>query len=110
MPERMDYALRNAEHYEAGMRYHRCNPLLAGFRDRLMQRLAELGKTRAWLSRVTGVDGASLTRYVRPPYHLPDTRQAVLIADALGVTLDWLLQGHEPKLSDPARPAARRGA
>lgn len=76
-------------------RDQRARIALREFPARIAQRLADLGITRNELARRSGVDAASLHRYVKQG-SLPDTRQLWLIADALGCSSDWLL-GLGPK-------------
>lgn len=64
--------------------------------QRIFERLED--RTQAWLSAKSGVSEKTLSDYVSTG--IPTTSAAIKIADALGVTLDWLMRG----------PQAERGS
>ena len=71
-------------------------PALTTFRDRLadMFRIKRWNQTR--LAKETGISIVSISRYLSGERN-PTLINAILIADALGVSLDWLC-GREDSL------------
>lgn len=68
--------------------------------------LSELnGRDYAWLSQRTGIPASTISDYVQRGISRADN--AVKIADALGISLDWLLKDHP---SIPAAPPIGRPA
>lgn len=62
--------------------------------DGIQQRLDELGRKPVWLAGNLGVSEKTVDRW-RLGRSAPHAEILVPIADTLGVTLDWLLRGHE---------------
>lgn len=67
-------------------------PQVQTFLDRIDQRLAEVGKTRHWLSMMaTGRKSNKVFVDIARRGYLPKQPRMNLIADALGVSVDWLI-------------------
>lgn len=66
------------------------------FKDRFNQALVLSGKTRAQLSRETGIS-EPLLHFYSTGRHEPKTTNIGLIAKALHVSEDWLITGREEK-------------
>ena len=60
------------------------------FRHRLCKRARELGATNYAIARAVGVSAATVTNWMNGSRH-PSVMLAARLADALGVSLDWLL-------------------
>lgn len=65
---------------------------MEGFGDRLRQAIADTGKPMRKFTEEIELSDGLLWEYVHEK-HYPNSYTAVRIADALGVTLDWLLTG-----------------
>ncbi len=78
-----------------------CTPMMAGFRSRLVRLIHEQceGKyTR--LARRAGIPTSTMQSFIHSAKHLPGGEQLLRLAEALGVSLDYLATGQEV-----ARPA-----
>ena len=71
------------------------------FKDRLQEALDAAGKTRAQLSRETGISESMLSHYAAGKY-IPRNKKLVAISDALNVAPGWLLFGEEATGNDSA--------
>lgn len=67
---------------------------MKAFNDRLQECLAERSWSQSDLARASGITRASISRYVKDDRQ-PNMKQAVAIADALMVSLDWLFGREE---------------
>lgn len=69
---------------------------------RINDRLHELDRRRPWLAQASGIDKNTINTWFQSD-RIPRMDFAARIAEALGVTLDWLATGIEPEpiLSDP---------
>ena len=68
------------------------------FWDRLKQEIKEKNTTQAWLAATTGVSFGTLRKWLTNKT-MPNADQAVAIARALGVTVEYLVTGTDS--SDP---------
>lgn len=69
------------------------------FGQRLLDILDEKNMTRAELCRLTGLKSSNLVSYIKDPNRSPKLSTAVKIADALGVSLDYLSDSNDPQES-----------
>ena len=67
------------------------------FRDNLRETLDFLGMEQKELSAKTGISLKTIENYVKKDSSLPTADKAVLIAQALGVTVEYLINGEKPK-------------
>lgn len=67
--------------------------LFSGFGTRVIERRKALGMNQLALSRASGVDQGTLARIENDPKRGCTAARAVLIARALGVTVEWLVTG-----------------
>ncbi len=68
---------------------------MSEFKDRFNQAVAMSGKTRAQISRETGIT-QSLLYYYSIGRNDPKQSYVQLLAKSLGVSVDWLVTGIEP--------------
>jgi transcriptional regulator with XRE-family HTH domain len=61
------------------------------FRARLAQVMAERGFTQSALARAAGADRSTISALLAPGKRLPNARLAADCAQALGISVDWLL-------------------
>ena len=61
------------------------------FRSRLAEAMATRAMTRAALARAVGVDRSTLSQLLAPGTRLPNAQLAADVAQALGISADWLL-------------------
>ncbi|MBU9697576.1 helix-turn-helix transcriptional regulator [Rhodobacteraceae bacterium HSP-20] len=61
------------------------------FRSRLAEAMATRAITRAALARAVGVDRSTLSQLLAPGTRLPNAQLAADVAQALGISADWLL-------------------
>jgi transcriptional regulator with XRE-family HTH domain len=73
------------------------------FRDNLREALEYSGMEQKELAAKTGLSLKTIENYVKKDSSLPSADKAVLIAQALGVTVEDLITGKKPK--KPAPPA-----
>lgn len=66
--------------------------------DRMKKKTAESGLKQVDLCRMTGLSRNSMSNYFLGK-HLPDTISLYKIATALQTNVEWLLTGHNPKIS-----------
>ena len=74
------------------------NDLTSQVADRMKEKMAEFGLKQADLCRITGLSRNSMSTYFLGK-HLPDTVSLYKIATALQTNVEWLLTGHNPKIS-----------
>ena len=67
------------------------------FRDNLRETLDFLGMEQKELSAKTGISLKTIENYVKKDSSLPTADKAVIIAQALGVTVEYLINGEKPK-------------
>ena len=67
------------------------------FRDNLRATLDFLGMEQKELSAKTGLSLKTIENYVKRDSSVPSADKAVLIAQALGVTVEYLIIGKNPK-------------
>jgi transcriptional regulator with XRE-family HTH domain len=75
------------------------------FRDNLREALEYSGMEQKELAAKTGLSLKTIEKYVKKDSSLPSADKAVLIAQALGVTVEDLVTGKKPK--KPTPPAAQ---
>lgn len=64
------------------------------FKDRLLAALSDKSMSAAELSRLSGIDEATISNYKKEKY-VPKQKKAEAIANALGVPTSWLLGAKE---------------
>ena len=75
------------------------------FRDNLKETLDFLGIEQKELAAKTGISLKTIENYVKKDSSVPSADKAVLIAQALGVTVEHLIYGENQKKSEiPAIP------
>jgi transcriptional regulator with XRE-family HTH domain len=67
------------------------------FRDNLRETLDFLGMEQKELAAKTGLSLKTIENYVKKDSSLPTADKAVLIAQALGVTVEYLISGKKTK-------------
>ena len=67
------------------------------FRDNLRETLDYLGMEQKELAAKTGLSLKTIENYVKKDSSVPAADKAVLIAQALGVTVEYLINGKKPK-------------
>jgi transcriptional regulator with XRE-family HTH domain len=70
------------------------------FRDNLRETLDFLGMEQKELAAKTGLSLKTIENYVKKDSSVPSADKAVLIAQALGVTVEYLISGKKPKKTD----------
>jgi transcriptional regulator with XRE-family HTH domain len=70
------------------------------FRDNLRETLDFLGMEQKELAAKTGLSLKTIENYVKKDSSVPAADKAVLIAQALGVTVEYLISGKKPKKPD----------
>ena len=70
------------------------------FRDNLKETLDFLGIEQKELAAKTGISLKTIENYVKKDSSVPSADKAVLIAQALGVTVEYLICGENPKKSE----------
>ena len=70
------------------------------FRDNLRETLDFLGIEQRELAAKTGLSLKTIENYVKKDSSVPSADKAVLIAQALGVTVEYLISGEKSKKSD----------
>ena len=75
--------------------------------DRILAALD--GRTQAWLAGQSGVHKGSINRYCKG-HGVPSAVHLQRIAQALGVTQDWLMGGEAPRTSQKAVEGASEGS
>lgn len=68
---------------------------MATFKDRLLTALSVRNMSAAELSRLSGIDEATLSNYKKGKY-VPKQRKTEAIANALGVSISWLMGADVP--------------
>ncbi|MDR2575755.1 MAG: helix-turn-helix domain-containing protein [Treponema sp.] len=71
------------------------------FRDNLRETLDFLGMEQKELAAKTGLSLKTIENYVKKDSSLPAVDKAVLIAQALGVTVEYLVNGKKTKKETP---------
>jgi transcriptional regulator with XRE-family HTH domain len=77
------------------------------FRDNLRETLEYIGMEQKELSAKTGISLKTLENYVKKDSSLPTADKAVLIAQALGVTVEYLITGKNPKKPSTPTPQTK---
>jgi transcriptional regulator with XRE-family HTH domain len=72
------------------------------FRDNLRETLDFLGMEQKELADKTGLSLKTIENYVKKDSSVPAADKAVLMAQALGVTVEYLISGKKPKKTDNA--------
>ena len=67
------------------------------FRDNLREALDFSGMEQKELAAKTGISLKTIENYVKKDSSVPSAEKAVLIAQALGVTVEYLIIGNRPK-------------
>ena len=67
------------------------------FRDNLREALDFTGVEQKELAAKTGISLKTIENYVKKDSSVPSADKAVLIAQALGVTVEYLITGKNPK-------------
>jgi len=67
--------------------------------DRIAHRLEELGMSQAELARRCHVDRSAVNQWVKGPVKNIRPEHLVMIADALGLEIRWLITGRGPRLA-----------
>ena len=70
------------------------------FRDNLRETLEFTGMEQKELAAKTGLSLKTIENYVKKDSSVPSADKAVLIAQALGVTVEYLINGRKPKKID----------
>jgi transcriptional regulator with XRE-family HTH domain len=70
------------------------------FRDNLRETLEFTGMEQKELAAKTGISLKTIENYVKKDSSIPSADKAVLIAQALGVTVEYLMNGKRPKKAD----------
>jgi len=78
-----------------------------GFAENLREELAYSGLVKKELAELSGVHKRAIDTYVRTNSSMPSADVAVKIAKALGVTVEYLVTGEEPLISDEASRLTR---
>jgi len=74
------------------------------FRDNLREALEFVGMEQKELALKTGISLKTIENYVKKNSSVPSADKAVLIAQALGVTVEYLITGRKAKKADiPAK-------
>lgn len=68
---------------------------MATFKDRLLTALSVRNMSAAELSRLSGIDEATLSNYKKGKY-VPKQRKTEAIANALGISISWLMGADVP--------------
>jgi transcriptional regulator with XRE-family HTH domain len=71
------------------------------FRDNLREALDFLGMEQKELAEKTGLSLKTIENYVKKDSSVPSADKAVLIAAALGVTVEYLVSGKKTKKAAP---------
>ena len=67
------------------------------FRDNLREALEFIGMEQKELAAKTGISLKTIENYVKKDSSIPSADKAVLIAQALGVTVEYLMNGKKTK-------------
>jgi len=79
------------------------------FRDNLRETLDFVGMEQKELAAKTGLSLKTIENYVKKDSSLPTADKAVIIAQALGVTVEYLINGKKPKKeTTPAIPPQQK--
>jgi len=70
------------------------------FRDNLREALECIGMEQKELAARTGISLKTIENYVKKDSSIPSADKAVLIAQALGVSVEYLMNGKKPKKTD----------
>jgi transcriptional regulator with XRE-family HTH domain len=71
------------------------------FRDNLRETLDFVGMEQKELAAKTGISLKTIENYVKKDSCIPVADKAVLIAQALGVTVEYLITGKKPQKTSP---------
>jgi transcriptional regulator with XRE-family HTH domain len=72
------------------------------FRDNLRETLDFTGMEQKELAQKTGLSLKTIENYVKKDSSVPSADKAVLIAQALGVTVEYLINGKKTKKETPS--------
>jgi len=75
-----------------------------GFKENLKAELAYKNILIKELASISGVNRRSIDNYLREDNSMPSADAAVRIANALGVTVEYLITGNEQKERTPSMP------
>jgi transcriptional regulator with XRE-family HTH domain len=78
-----------------------------GFGENLKQELAYSGLIKKELAAKSGVHKRAIDTYVRTKSSMPPADTAVKIAQALGVTVEYLVTGEDPSIPNEVNKLAR---
>jgi transcriptional regulator with XRE-family HTH domain len=78
-----------------------------GFGENLKQELAYSGLIKKELSVKSGIHKRAIDTYVRTKSSMPPADTAVKIAQALGVTVEYLVTGEDPSIPNEVNKLAR---
>ena len=70
------------------------------FRDNLRETIEFVGMEQKELAAKTGISLKTIENYVKKDSSVPSADKAVLIAQALGVTVEFLINGRRHKKTD----------
>ena len=70
------------------------------FRDNLRETLEFTGMEQKELAAKTGISLKTIENYVKKDSSVPSAEKAVLIAQALGVSVEYLINDKKPKRTD----------
>jgi transcriptional regulator with XRE-family HTH domain len=77
------------------------------FGENLKQELIYSGMLKKELSTMTGINKRAIDTYVRTKSSMPPADTAVKIAKALGVTVEYLVTGGDPKVPNEVNRLTR---
>jgi transcriptional regulator with XRE-family HTH domain len=75
-----------------------------GFKENLKSELVYSGMMVKELAAATGIKRHTLDNYLNTHSALPNAQAAVKIAQALGVTVEYLITGRDPSQARPSPP------
>jgi len=75
-----------------------------GFKENLKSELAYSGMMVKELASISGVNKRTIDNYLNTHNTMPSADAAVRIASALGVTVEYLITGHEQQERGPSPP------
>ena len=67
-----------------------------GFRENLKSELAYADVKVKELAKISGIKKSTIDSYLRENSYMPSAETAVCIANALGVSVEYLVKGQEP--------------
>ena len=84
-----------------------CIIINMGFRENLKQELIYSGMLKKELAAKAGINKRAIDTYVRTDFSMPPADTAVKIARALGVSVEYLVTGEDPSISNELSKLAR---